>query len=315
MTKTWHRPTLWLAVVMTALTAVALGGLLLDDRVLQDSPVWLKPFKFAVSLALYSITLSWLLSLPHKGKRWTSGLATTIAVIMLLDVGLVAAQAARGQFSHFNTSDDPFTRLVQAAFATTIPVMFLANVALALIMAGQRLGDRSLALAVRGGLGLAVLGMASGYLMVFANRGRRSAVPDAAGNVVQLSGGHTVGAPDGGAGLPVTAWSTTGGDLRIPHFVGMHGLQVVLLLALGLTALGVAERTRARLVLVAVAGYTGLFGLLTWQALRGEPLLRPGAAVLAALVVLAAATAAGVAWALRDAAAAPGPVRPPVLRR
>ncbi|MGA5761861.1 hypothetical protein [Nonomuraea bangladeshensis] len=68
---------------------------------------------------------------------------------------------------------------------------------------------------------------------------------------------HNVGVPDGGPGLPLTGWSTVGGDLRIPHFVGLHGLQVMLVVALvlGLLASRVTrlhdERTRAGLVAAA----------------------------------------------------------------
>jgi hypothetical protein len=118
-------------------------------------------------------------------------------------------------------------------------------------------------------------------------------VLDAAGHVVPMGGGHSVGGP----GVPLTAWSTTGGDLRIPHFVGMHGIQMMLLVALGLTHLVANERVRLRLVLLAAAGYAGLVALVTWQALRGEPLIHPSATTLlalAALVDVVAATDWGV---------------------
>ncbi|WP_433263915.1 hypothetical protein ACQPZF_33575 [Actinosynnema sp. CS-041913] len=317
MTKTWHRPTLWISGVMAALTLVTLGGLLFDGRVLQGAPLWLKPFKFAVSLAVYSATLSWMLSLPHKGKRWTSGLATLIAAILFADVALVAIQAARGTFSHYNTNDDTWNQVVQFMFGTSIPLMFLANVVLAVILSFQKLAagnDRSTMWAVRTGLYLAIAGMAAGYLMVF-QIDKHVETTDAAGRAVELRGGHSVGVPEGGDGLPVTAWSTTGGDLRIPHFVGMHGLQVMVLLALGLTLVALHERTRLRLVLIAFAGYAGLLALLTWQALRGEPLVQPRLTTLGLATGLVAVVAAGVAWTLKSERATPAPDRRPVPQR
>jgi hypothetical protein len=265
---------------MAALAVVCIGALIFDDRVLLGAPLWLKPLKFAVSLAVYAFTLSWMLSLPQRAHRWTWSLATLIAVIMFVDVGVVTIQAARGTLSHFNNADYPLNQVMQTMFVLSIPVMFLANVVIAVILSFQRLGDRATTWAIR-----------------------RAQVLDAAGHVVPVGGGHSVGVPDGGPGVPLTAWSTTGGDLRIPHFVGMHGIQMMLLVALALAHLVANERVRLRLVLLAAAGYAGLVALVTWQALRGEPLIHPSATTLltlAALVGVVAATGWGV---LRSASA------------
>ena len=101
------------------------------------------------------------------------------------------------------------------------------------------------------------------------------------------SGGHTVGAADGGAGMPITGWSLEHGDLRVGHFIGLHALQVLPLLAWALlrwTHLDAA--TRARLLHVAGAAYTAVVLLVTWQALRGQSIVRPDGVTLAASAAL-----------------------------
>jgi hypothetical protein len=85
----------------------------------------------------------------------------------------------------------------------------------------------------------------------------------------------------------------------VPHFVGIHVLQLLPLVAWLLSRhgqrLGLGSGRRVGLVRMVGLGYRGVVVLLLWQALRGEPVTRPGAATLtAAGVLLLAGTAAAV---------------------
>jgi hypothetical protein len=54
--------------------------------------------------------------------------------------------------------------------------------------------------------------------------------------------------------------------LRVPHFFGLHGLQIIPLFA------WLAQRRRTPAgIFVFAAGYLTLMALLTWQALAGRP--------------------------------------------
>jgi hypothetical protein len=98
-----------------------------------------------------------------------------------------------------------------------------------------------------------------------------------AGQGMPIMGAHTVGAPDGGPGLSGTGWSTEHGDLRIPHFIGLHALQVLPLIAFVMRRRWLSSDTRVRLTLTAAGSYFTLVVLLLVQALRGQPILRPDA--------------------------------------
>ena len=134
-----------------------------------------------------------------------------------------------------------------------------------------------------------LFGSAIGGLMPSPTAAQRAQL--AAGEAPALVGAHTVGAPDGGPGLPATRWSTDHGDLRVPHFVGLHALQ---LLPLAGFLLGKRRRRDgAALTVVAGAGYLGLTVVALVEALRGRPLLAPDGVTLAlAALVLAACAAA-----------------------
>ncbi|MFI6569720.1 hypothetical protein [Nocardia fluminea] len=297
----WHGPLLVNSALMAALVAVSMVAMMVDDRLLLGESVWLKPAKFGLAFALYGLTLAWILRLPHRGRRATWWLGTVFAITGVADVGFIAVQAARGTFSHFNDSTDPVNEIGQQVFASGVPGLFVANLVLAVIISWQKLADRPTRIALKAGLWLAVTGMALGYLMGFTGP---QLVRKADGTVVGLVAGHTVRpgdtARDAAAGLPITHWSTIGGDLRIPHFVGLHGIQVLLLLAVALVALAPryrwlrTETTRAALLVVAVLGYFGLLTLVAWQALRGQALTSPDLATAGAAAALALFVAGGV---------------------
>jgi hypothetical protein len=168
----------------------------------------------------------------------------------------------------------------------SIMALFVAHLVIGIVALRQRIGDRVTTYAIRLGLGLSLLGMAAAVPMV---------LPLQDPGIEGVTGAHSVGVPDGGPGMPLTGWSTTGGDLRIGHFIGLHGLQALPILAFLLARYGrrFDEATRARLVLLAGLSYGVLTVLATWQALRGQPLLRPDMLTLSAFAALAVATALG----------------------
>jgi hypothetical protein len=122
---------------------------------------------------------------------------------------------------------------------------------------------------------LALVGTGSGALMTVPNS-RQLADAHVTGRL-PVAGAHTVGAPDGGRGLPVTGWSADHGDLRVAHFLGMHGLQVLPLLAWWISQRRARAdaRMQRNLVFATAICYLALFGLILWQAFRGQSIAQP----------------------------------------
>lgn len=285
----------WLSALMAALLVVALVGLVADDRTVGGQPAWLKPTKFAVSFVVYGLTLAWLLAHLRRGRRVARWAAYVIAVTGTLEVGIIVFQAARGRASHYNEAT-PLDETLWQIMGPTIMVLWVATVVLTVLLWRDGMPDRAGTWSVRLGMLLLLLGLLQGFTMVVPTAEQLAL--DEQG-VQTLMGAHAVGVSDGGPGMPLTGWSTTGGDLRIGHFVGMHGLQAVLLFAMLLPALVADVVRRTRLVVVFSFGYAGLLVLVTWQALRGQPLLAPDALTLAAAGGLLAATVLGAAITMR----------------
>src|SRR5215207_7959349 len=88
--------------LMLVAAAAALVGMIVDPRIITGAPAWLKPFKFAVSTAVYSLTLAWMFSGLMEWPRARRAVGWTTAIVFVLEVAIIAAQAWRGTTSHFN---------------------------------------------------------------------------------------------------------------------------------------------------------------------------------------------------------------------
>jgi hypothetical protein len=243
----WERsPSLTvLTAVHLVLAAVLLVAMLVDPTPVMGIGRWVKPFKFAVSIAVYVATIAWLLpatGFSARAQAWCAGL---VGATMALEMVAIVVQAARTTTSHYNIAS-AFDGAIFGFMGTLIAINTVTALVMGIGAARVLARDPS----------AYQLGVALGFAVFLAG--------SAIGGMMIRNNGHTVGAPDGGAGLPLVNWSTTHGDLRVAHFVGLHALQV-------LPVLG-AVVGRSAVVGTALA-WGVVTAALTWQAWRGVPVI------------------------------------------
>jgi len=276
-------------LMLAALAAFAVG-LLVDPRTIGGAPAWMKPAKFALSTAIYTLTLAWIFTLLPSWRRTRVLAGWTTAAIIVMEVAIIAVQAWRGTTSHFNVST-PVDGALFGIMGAGIVLQTLSTVLVAIALFREPFAQRAMGAALRAGMVITIVGASSAGFMTQPTAAQVAELRET-GHMPRV-GAHTVGAPDGGEGLIGTGWSRQHGDLRIPHFFGLHALQVLPIVAL------VARRRRpdetaVRVVRVAAASYVALFGILLFEALNGEPVLAPGPATLALLAAWALGTSAGI---------------------
>ena len=77
---------------------------------------------------------------------------------------------------------------------------------------------------------------------------------------------HTIGAADGSIGLSLVNWSRIYGDLRVPHFFGLHSLQI-------LPLAGYFFFPRKGPLIIMAITWLAFIALLYWQAIMGFPII------------------------------------------
>ena len=212
---------------------------------------WIKPMKFASSIAIFLWTLAVYLNFLRGFEKSKKIIACGSIVMMVGEMILITMQAARGTASHFNVKT-AFDNVVFSAMGTMIMISTLLLIYLTFLYFRKEFElPRAIVWGFRFGLILFLLASIEGAYMAAILR-------------------HSVGVADGGAGLPFVNWSTEGGDLRVAHFVGMHALQAIPIAALFFVWW--RKRFATALTFFFALFYLAAFSFVFIQAANGKPL-------------------------------------------
>lgn len=237
-----------------ALVAVLVVLSQFDTRTILGINPWIKPIKFSISIAIYVWTLAWYLRYISGRKRAVRIVSWGVAISVLSEIVFITLQSARGVTSHYNVA----TALDATIFSVMGSMIGINTLLLVYTLVMFFTAHTQLPAAYRWGIRFG--------LMVFL-------LASVEGVIMIGHGEHTVGAADGGPGLPFVNWSREHGDLRVAHFAGMHALQILPLAGYLMALSRRRESRQVFYVVVFSCVYAGLMALLFWQAWQGHPLV------------------------------------------
>ena len=209
---------------------------------------WYKPIKFALSTTILSFSIAWYSGYLTKGSD-LNVMNWVIVFTLVFEVTYIAWQASKGQASHYNQSS-PFYSFMfsMMALAATVATIAIGYIGLKFFIDPIDDLPNYYLWAIRFGFILFVIFSFEGFVMG-----------------AKMS--HTVGAQDGLKGIPFLNWSLSYGDLRIAHFIGMHALQVLPILAWYLL-----KNTKLTILIAVV--YTIIAVLILITALKGNSIFK-----------------------------------------
>lgn len=278
----------FLAVVGVVLIAsgiihgvIAVGALASGDDWLGPLS-WRKPVVFGLSFGMLTLTVAWILRLmPHRRWGWIP--TALLGVFSVIEVAAITLQTWRGEPSHFNTATD-VDAIIFSVMGISVLVVVLSLVIVLVWVLVQFRGNGGERLAVV--IGLVCL-IAAGYI----------------GNDL-ISAGQAHLATTGS--IPYEVVFGAEGSGKLAHFVGMHLVQFLAVLAI-ITA----EGRRLALVALGAVGGVAVFVSVTLTAYAGESWLAPDPAVGALGVVGVVIALAAMALSVRSFASHRGALRRP----
>lgn len=250
-----------------------------------DGPVsWRKPIEFGLSLGLTGVFMAWAMRwLPgHRRLGWIVAIAYGPAA--WAEWALITLQKYRGVPSHFNTATGFDAAVFSAMGAMIVVLTGSVVVLLGWAMVGSR-APPSVAMGFRFGLGFLAVGLLLGYWIIR--------------NGGQIVDEAVLASFDNAAVLG------SAGDMKVPHAVALHGLQVVPALAWLVGFGSTDEGVRIRLVALCAASYAAMLAGTLVQMVAGRAPLDPSPIVLLLYVAGSAGVAAAYAVGLLSLRRAP----------
>lgn len=239
------------AFSLISLAGALISGILIfvSPTEIGNQPAWFKPFRFFLSSAIMTATLAWIM-VYLQNQRTVRIFSRALVVTLGTELLIIFLQAARGRASHFNHStvgDD----ILYGIMGLSIVIFTLWTAWICWCFFRQESYPLWMSDGYLWGIRMGLL-----FFVVFALQGGHMSWFDQ----------HSVGGLDGSPGLPLTNWSKWYGDLRVPHFFGMHSLQLLPLIGYYFFP------KKSTLLVMAITWLTFIL-LLYWQALEGFPLI------------------------------------------
>ncbi|MCF6433535.1 hypothetical protein [Leisingera sp. MMG026] len=229
-----------------------------DHRLVDGAPVWAKPMKFAFSFAIFFATIevfeSFMSARLRRGKPLQIAFGV-MSVCFLAEMVYIFYQAARAEPSHFNLSSLFHTVMYSGLMFASAICILIVNLYIAWLIKHDHEAHISPVLREAVWLGGLLTFLLTMIVAIY----------------LSAQDGHFVGAhPEGAPTLPVLGWSRVAGDLRPAHFLSLHAMQLLPLIAFALNRRGSLGRR-------SLFCWSALYAVFTMavfcQALMGYPLI------------------------------------------
>ena len=235
----------WFGLLCLSLSIIFLVLSKITSTQVNGVNAWFKPFKFAVSIGLFSWTMA--LYCDYLSDFNVTPFNWTVITLFGFELIYIIFQASKGQLSHFNIST-PTHSLIYLLMGLIAVLVTLYTAYIGILFLTQSFPNlpNYYVWSIRLGILIFIVFSFEGGLM-----GSRM--------------NHSVGAINDNSNWWILGWSKTVGDLRVSHFIGMHALQILPLLSFY-----IFKNTKATIVISIIYGLLATTTLV--QALNGKPI-------------------------------------------